>query len=1141
MLEIVERDMDLKQDPYVKGLLQREDEHSQTRLEKFWTKPKTFCSEQVAAFYQSSNSIFEELGGWATDWYIWQCLRNFNDMVDQHEELLSEWTTAEKIYLLDLLRDVQACTMNPCEAATVEMSPKAQHLVNLLARESSPDFTGLVFVKQRATVAALAELLAVHPDVRDLYKLGTFVGTSTNGKRKFKFADKVDLREQQQSLEDFRIGKKNLILGTSVLEEGIDVTACNSVTCFEAPENLKSYIQRRGRARMQGSKYAIFLEEPEATDGLEKWRALEEDMRKAYMDELREVQVLSDLENSEKSDGRTFRVEDTGALLTIENALPHLHHFCATLAADVYVDSRPQFTKIHEAPDAGTFRMEVILPSTLDPLLRRTASLKTWKTEKVAKKDAAFEAYMKLYRAGLVNKNLLPYEVDPDVSVMDSTSAPSIVFASGLLNPWKLAVSHQEKAELWYTYLVTVFILEQEPVKMMMLLPADVGEPADLGLYWNETTQYNAHFEMLGTSTTSPTDLYTLRQLTKLLLTSVFGSRMKDSKSDFVALFAPLDSRPLQNLLQDFEGQKSASEMQSIDAMEAGLVRQIGAEGRPLLLHAFETDKQPLSEDSDVVQGGPELMVRITKFPKRRDFLHPLPKLNALSESYTTVDMLPARDCVIDNLPSRYSLFALFVPSILHRCGLNLIARDLCANLLRPVGFNDLDLVRAAITASSTNDPLDYQRLEFLGDGILKYYTAVRVFDERPNFPEKYLSIEKGRLVSNATLAKVALENGVDKYIIRTPFTGQKWRPLYATEALEHKDDLVQISRKVLADVVEALIGASYVDGGWTKAQQCVEVFFPPDSTIPHPPSASSTLPASSTLLSLQKLEELIGYTFSDKNLLLEAMTHASFTSNLSARSYDRLEFLGDAILDAIITPHLYHHRRRHNDDDDGQTYTPLPHAQMHLIHTAVVNADFLAFCCLSFSIPEACAAVVRDAQAPSRFGTRRGVVDRYLWQYMRKGCPDLAAAQEATVKRYGRYQQEVKAEFETGQGYPWMQLMRIQADKFFSDLVESVLGAIFLDSGRDLRACEGFVERLGILRVLDRMARDGVDVMHPKERLGVLAGSEGVDYQVVVAKGMHYCFVHVGNREVASGEGCVAEIARTDAAANAVRILRKG
>ena len=58
----------------------------------------------------------------------------------------------------------------------------------------------------------------------------------------------------------------------------------------------------------------------------------------------------------------------------------------------------------------------------------------------------------------------------------------------------------------------------------------------------------------------------------------------------------------------------------------------------------------------------------------------------------------------------------------------------------------------------------------------------------------------------------------------------------------------------------------------------------------------------------MTKLEEKIGYRFRDSALLRTALTHSSFAneSNGSAVCNERLEFLGDSILGAVVAEELY-------------------------------------------------------------------------------------------------------------------------------------------------------------------------------------------------------------------------------------------
>ena len=56
----------------------------------------------------------------------------------------------------------------------------------------------------------------------------------------------------------------------------------------------------------------------------------------------------------------------------------------------------------------------------------------------------------------------------------------------------------------------------------------------------------------------------------------------------------------------------------------------------------------------------------------------------------------------------------------------------------------------------------------------------------------------------------------------------------------------------------------------------------------------------------LNELEEKIGYTFLNKDLLTMAMTHASYTNESKLRSNERLEFLGDSVISLVTTNYLY-------------------------------------------------------------------------------------------------------------------------------------------------------------------------------------------------------------------------------------------
>ena len=83
----------------------------------------------------------------------------------------------------------------------------------------------------------------------------------------------------------------------------------------------------------------------------------------------------------------------------------------------------------------------------------------------------------------------------------------------------------------------------------------------------------------------------------------------------------------------------------------------------------------------------------------------------------------------------------------------------------------------------------------------------------------------------------------------------------------------------------------------------------------------------------LSELESKIGFVFKDKNLLLTALTHRSYLNENTSWKLDhneRLEFLGDAVLELVVTEHLY------------KNY-PNPEGEMTNWRAALVNANMLS------------------------------------------------------------------------------------------------------------------------------------------------------------------------------------------------------
>ena len=112
------------------------------------------------------------------------------------------------------------------------------------------------------------------------------------------------------------------------------------------------------------------------------------------------------------------------------------------------------------------------------------------------------------------------------------------------------------------------------------------------------------------------------------------------------------------------------------------------------------------------------------------------------------------------------------------------------------------------------------------------------------------------------------------------------------------------------------------------------------------------------------------------------------------------------------------------------------------------------------------------------------------------------------------------------------------------SDIVESLIGAIYIDTQGSLAACEAFLRHLGLMTYLQRVIDGDVALLHPKEELGQLANQSRVDYQlgkeVKDGEKRLRCNVVIGNRNVVGvGDGLSVLEVQTRAADEACKVLK--
>lgn len=128
--------------------------------------------------------------------------------------------------------------------------------------------------------------------------------------------------------------------------------------------------------------------------------------------------------------------------------------------------------------------------------------------------------------------------------------------------------------------------------------------------------------------------------------------------------------------------------------------------------------------------------------------------------------------------------------------------------------FCDLALLSQSLTHSSSVDQrlLSNERLEFLGDSILGVTICQTLFKKFPDYLEGDLTKIKSMLVSRSTCAKIAKQIGLHKLL-------KLGKGMISRRAL---------SGSIAAGVLEAVIGAIYIDGGFEAAEKFILNNFTP-------------------------------------------------------------------------------------------------------------------------------------------------------------------------------------------------------------------------------------------------------------------------------------------------------------------------
>ncbi|XP_076834628.1 endoribonuclease Dicer [Brachyhypopomus gauderio] len=294
---------------------------------------------------------------------------------------------------------------------------------------------GIIFVERRYTAVVLNRLIkeAGKQDPELAYISSNFITGHSIGKNQPRNKQmEVEFRKQEEVLRKFRAHETNLLIATSIVEEGVDIPKCNLVVRFDLPTEYRSYVQSKGRARAPVSNY-IMLADSERTktfeEDLKTYKAIEKILRNkcSKSAECGDAEVESVLDDDNILPPYVLRADDGGPRVTINTAIGHVNRYCARLPSDPFTHLAPKCKTVELKP--AVYRSTLFLP--INSPLREPITGPSMSCARLAEKAVALLCCEKLHKIGELDDHLMPvgketvkYEEELDLHDEEETSVP---------------------------------------------------------------------------------------------------------------------------------------------------------------------------------------------------------------------------------------------------------------------------------------------------------------------------------------------------------------------------------------------------------------------------------------------------------------------------------------------------------------------------------------------------------------------------------------------------------------------------------------------------------------------------------------------------------------------------------------------
>lgn len=366
------------------------------------------------------------------------------------------------------------------------------------------------------------------------------------------------------------------------------------------------------------------------------------------------------------------------------------------------------------------------------------------------------------------------------------------------------------------------------------------------------------------------------------------------------------------------------------------------------------------------------------------------------------------------------------------------------------------DLALEAVTKDSDNSGEDdaekinfqrgmgnnYERLEFLGDCFLKMATTISLFGMHPENDEYRYHVDRMLLICNKNLQNNAVKLNLFEYIRSQAFNRRAWYPeglILKKGKTAKAPDSHKLGDKTIADVCEAIIGAALLTfhdlHDMDNAVRAVTELVSSDNhrvmkysdyyTLYNKPKYQTDVATAAQRDLARQIEEKHAYHFEYPRLLRSAFVHPSYPFTYEhIPSYQRLEFLGDALLDMVCVNFLYH---------EFPAYGPQWLTEHKM---AMVSNQFIGALCVSLGFHKHLLHFTP-------------ILQKQILHYVTDITEARAQAEEDAIQA-GKSREDCSPDYWTSVRQP---------PKCLPDVVEAYIGAIFVDSEYNYGEVERFFD----------------------------------------------------------------------------------